>query len=122
MAGILTEFELTTISDQTGIEFSVLRTWYKEFLSECPTGKMDKKHFKKFYKMLRGDTDLNLSKITEHIFASFDNDGSGYLDFSEFIIAYSITTLPNVEIEKKLEFMFLFYVNNIFIKIKIKFE
>ena len=49
----------------------------------------DKKHFYKFYKILRGQSDEeNLSKITDHVFRCFDKDGNGYLDFSGIILAF----------------------------------
>jgi Ca2+-binding EF-hand superfamily protein len=69
---------------------------------------MNKKHFYKFYKILRGSSD-NLHKITDHVFNCFDKDGNGQLDFSEFIIAYSSTSIGDPQ--KKLEFVFMFYVN-----------
>ena len=50
---------------------------------------MNKKNFYKFYKTLRGTSDDNLHKITDYVFASFDKDNSGFLDFSEFIIVDS---------------------------------
>ncbi len=46
---------------------------------------MNKKHFYKFYKLLRGQSEDNLSKIADRVFSCFDNDGSGSLDFSEVI-------------------------------------
>lgn len=81
---------------------------FLEFVLVCPSGKMNKKDFYKFYKMLRGNTDYNLHKITDHVFSCFDKDSNGFLDFSEFIIAYSSTSIGDPR--KKLEFVFLFYV------------
>jgi Ca2+-binding EF-hand superfamily protein len=57
--------------------------------------------------MLRYLNDEKLSKITDHVFSCFDKDGNGYLDFSEFLIAYSSTSIG--EPRKKLEFVFMFY-------------
>lgn len=57
--------------------------------------------------MLRGNTE-NLHKITDYVFSCFDIDSNGYLDFSEFIIAYSSTS--NNDCRKRLEFVFMFYV------------
>lgn len=134
MSRILTEEEVKNIVEQSGIEDIVIKSWYKEFLNVCPKGKMvfnpfllqlqqtrvirkfkshhwllkDKRQFYKFYKILRGQSENNLSKITDHVFASFDKDSNGYLDFSEFLIAYAATS--NGEARKKLEFVFLFYV------------
>ncbi len=92
-----------------GMDIDIVRSWYKEFLQQCPNGKMNKKHFYKFYKLLRGQSGDNLSKIADRVFSCFDKDSSGYLDFSEFIIAYSSTSIG--EPRKKLEFVFMFYVN-----------
>ena len=103
----LSEEQIREIAEQSGVDPDIIKSWYKEFLQVCPSGKMNKKHFYKFYKMLRGSSD-NLHKITDHVFSCFDKDGSGNLDFSEFIIAYSSTTIGDPR--KKLEFVFMFYV------------
>jgi len=103
----LTDTEIKFISEQSGMEYDIVRSWYKEFLQQCPTGKMNKKNFYKFYKLLRGQSGDNLSKIADRVFSCFDNDASGYLDFSEFIIAYSSTSIG--EPKKKLHFVFMFY-------------
>jgi Ca2+-binding EF-hand superfamily protein len=57
--------------------------------------------------MLRCNNDENLSKITDHIFSCFDRDANGYLDFSEFLIAYSATSIGDSR--TKLGFVFQFY-------------
>ena len=67
----------------------------------------DKKQFYKFYKVLRCCTEEKLSKITDYVFRCFDEDGNGSLDFSEFLIAYSITSMGDPK--QKLEFVFSFY-------------
>ena len=72
---------------------------------------MNKKSFYKFYKMLRGSNEESLHKITDYVFACFDKDSNGILDFSEFIIAYSSTSKGDPE--KKLEFVFTFYVRTV---------
>lgn len=69
--------------------------------------KKDKKQFYKFYKVLRCGSEEKLSKITDYVFRCFDKDGNGSLDFSEFLIAYSITSMGDAK--QKLEFVFSFY-------------
>lgn len=126
MSVMLTEEELKNIIEESGIEDIVIKSWYKEFLLFCPKGKMvkfffiffyvlyfcflkDRKQFYKFYKSLRGKLeDSNLYKIIDYLFTSFDKNSDGFLDFSEFLIAYAATSKG--EIRKKLEFVFLFYV------------
>ena len=51
----LSDSEILTITSVTGIDSDVVKSWHKEFILECPSGKMKKKHFFKFYKMLRGN-------------------------------------------------------------------
>ncbi|RNA14692.1 neuronal calcium sensor 2 [Brachionus plicatilis] len=105
----ISESELNEISEKTGVDPDILKSWYKEFLKVSPSGRMNKKNFYKFYKMLRGNTE-NLHKITDYVFSCFDIDSNGYLDFSEFIIAYSSTS--NNDCRKRLEFVFMFYDND----------
>lgn len=105
----LTEDEIKDIAEKSGVDPDIIRSWFKEFLIACPSGKMNKKNFYKFYKMLRGSSDDNrLHKITDYVFKCFDEDNNGYLDFSEFLIAYSSTSIGDPR--KKLEFVFMFYV------------
>jgi hypothetical protein len=68
----LNEHQLKLISEQSGVEICVVKSWYKEFLIVCPCGKLDKKHFYEFYKQLRVRPCDSLSKITDYVFASFD--------------------------------------------------
>jgi neuronal calcium sensor 1 len=104
----LTSAEIQEIAEKSGVEEDIIRSWYKEFIQVCPTGKMNKKNFSKFYKILRGSTgEENFSKIAEYVFACFDKDGNGSLDFAEFIVAYSHTSIG--DLRKKMEFIFLFY-------------
>lgn len=104
----LTADEINFIFTECGIEKDVIKSWYKEWSNTCPNGKMDKKQFYKFYKMLRTSTEKEkLSKITDHVFNCFDKDSNGTLSFSEFLIAYTLTTIGDPR--KKLEFIFDFY-------------
>lgn len=36
----LTQEELDYISEQSGIEDSIIKSWHKDFIKLCPTGKM----------------------------------------------------------------------------------
>ena len=68
MARVLTQDEVRFIAIQSGIEGDVIKSWYKDFIQICPKGKMDKKQFAKFYKILRGLSDnMDLSKIIDHV-------------------------------------------------------
>ena len=83
MGHSLSQEQIHQISIESGIDSDVVKSWYKDFIKICPNGKMDKKQFGKFYRILRGQPeDDNLSRITDHVFRSFDKDSNGYLDFS----------------------------------------
>ena len=99
--------EVEAISQQSGIEPNIVKSWYKEFMVVCPNGHLDRKHFYRFYKQLVQQPKNDLDKIVDYVFAAFDRNSNGKLDFSEFLIAYACTT--SSEPLKKLEFIFLFY-------------
>jgi Ca2+-binding EF-hand superfamily protein len=107
MSRQLSSAELKSLGESTGMNEADINSWYNQFVTACPTGQMDKKQFHDFYNQLRGSTHPNLEKIADNVFRSFDKDSSQFLDFSEFLIAYSATS--NGDIRKKLDFVFLFY-------------
>lgn len=80
--------------------------WYEHFLKECPTGKLDKQKFVEFYKLFRKN-EKNVEEIAELCFYAFDNDKNGYVDFSEFLIAYATTN--GTDVREKLEYVFQIY-------------
>ena len=109
---LLNKDQIQNIFQHCGIDEEIIKSWYKDFLSMYPHGKMDKKQFYKFYKLMSCSTDKKTLNrhIIDHIFSCFDSDKSGFLDFSEFLIAYSGTS--NKDPIVKLEFIFTFYVSN----------
>ncbi len=70
-----------------------------------PKGQLDKKKFIDAYKAFypQGKAD----KFCHHVFKVFDADGSGTIDFTEFLIAISVTAQGNAK--KKLGMAFKMY-------------
>ena len=54
----------------------------------CPSGKMNRKDFYKFYRTLRVESDEKVKEIANFVFAAFDRDSNGKIDFTEFLCMY----------------------------------
>ncbi|KAI3378806.1 hypothetical protein SNEBB_000805 [Seison nebaliae] len=101
----LSEAEITLLEQATGFNRSEVLNWHRGFLADCPSGKLTKKKFYEVYKQFYPHG--KVEKFTEHVFRTFDTDESNKIDFSEFLIAISITC--GNEIEMKLKWAFKMY-------------
>ncbi|KAL7668153.1 hypothetical protein ACOME3_008868 [Neoechinorhynchus agilis] len=99
--------EISSLVKKTGLEEDVLSAWKKQFYRDCPSGKMGKRDFFKFYKSLRTEPDGKIKRLANFIFKAFDRDDSGYIDFKEFIEGYAITSMGDER--SKLEYIFALY-------------
>jgi len=92
------------IQDETGLTADQIRTCYKAFMADCETHRMsiDQETFKKQYACMfpKGDAD----SFARYVFNALDKDGSGRIDFQEFIMSISIA--QNGSIEDKLAWAF----------------
>ncbi|CAF0825408.1 unnamed protein product [Adineta steineri] len=77
---------------QTHLTPHVIQGWYREFLSICPNGHLNKNQFIKFYKELENSSTKNVENIAENVFQAFDHNGNHRIDFKEFLIAYALTS------------------------------
>merc|ERR1712066_337955 len=71
----------------------------KEFQALCPGGQMTKEQFLEKSKEV-----LGAGIISDSLFRVFDEDGSGYMDFGEYIMAINCTNFT--EPEAKLTWIF----------------
>ncbi|KAI4153971.1 MAG: hypothetical protein LQ340_001965 [Diploschistes diacapsis] len=101
----LSKEELLQLQADTRFDKKELQQWYKGFLKDCPSGKLSEEGFQNIYKQFFPNGDS--SEFASKVFHVFDRDGSGEIDFKEFICALSITSRGSVE--DKLEWAFQLY-------------
>lgn len=82
-----------------------IKQWYKGFMKDCPSGELSRAKFLSIYQMLFPDG--KAGAFYEHVFRTFDEDGSGRIDFKEFLQAIGIT--QDGKPEEKLELAFRLY-------------
>ncbi|CAF0756402.1 unnamed protein product [Rotaria sp. Silwood1] len=103
--GDLDENDMVLLMNETGFTQEQILLWHSDFLRDCPDGKLSKSKFidiyKQFYK--KGQ----VAKFCEHAFRVFDKDGSGSIDFAEFLIAVSMTSTKDPV--RKMELFFSMY-------------
>ncbi|CAF1688819.1 unnamed protein product, partial [Adineta ricciae] len=101
----LSENDIIHLMNETGFTREQILLWHSDFLRDCPDGRLSKAKFidiyKQFYK--KGQ----VAKFCEHAFRVFDRDGSGFIDFVEFLIAVSMTSTKDPE--RKTELFFSMY-------------
>lgn len=99
----LSRSELDALVKKTSLEAREIKSWYKVFYRECPDGQLTKAKFLKLYTEL-SDGGTNNVNLYEHIFRTYDKDGSGHIDFGEFIEAINITRSSNPEDKLRMAF------------------
>ncbi|CAF0716350.1 unnamed protein product [Brachionus calyciflorus] len=102
---VLTEDEINLLLSNTSFTREEIYRWHDGFMKDCPKGQLDKKKFVDAYKAFypQGKAD----KFCNHVFKVFDFDNSGRIDFTEFLIAISVTAQGDAE--KKLSMAFRMY-------------
>jgi neurocalcin delta len=85
----LSEEDLDMLADKTCFTKSQIKQWYKGFMRDCPTGELSRKKFLSIYSTLFPEG--KAGPFYEHVFRTFDEDGSGRIDFKEFLQAISVT-------------------------------
>ena len=66
----------------------ILVFFRKQFLTACPSGRMGRKDFFKFYRSLRVESEEKVKEIANFVFTAFDRDSNGKIDFTEFLCKF----------------------------------
>ena len=74
-------------------------------MNDCPDGRLTRVKFSEMYTQFFPKGDSN--NFCEHVFRTFDKDGSGDIDFKEFIMAMDVTEAGSPE--GKLKWAFKMY-------------
>lgn len=101
--------DMQFLKEATGYSEKEIKDWYRGFCQDCPDGRLTKEKFVQVYKsFFRGG---NPERYCAHVFRTFDTDGSGWIDFKEFLMAVGMTSAK--EPKDKLKWAFRMYdVNN----------
>lgn len=77
----LTEEDLDQIHIRSKMPKDEILLWHEHFMRECPSGKMDKEKFVEYYSKFR--TNIKINDIADRVFAVFDTDKNGTIEFNE---------------------------------------
>ncbi|GAA48711.1 Neurocalcin-delta [Clonorchis sinensis] len=97
--------EVKKLVKKTHFSEHQIKKWYKEFIKDCPSGLLNRATFLSMYTQFFPDGKAR--PFYEHLFRTFDQDGSGNIDFTEFLTAISIT--QSGDPEEKLDLAFQLY-------------
>ena len=75
----LLEEDLQFLLNRTEYEEEEIKEWYLGFMTDCPTGKMDRQKIESMYAMVLPPE--NAKSFVDQIFKVFDEDGDGTIDF-----------------------------------------
>ena len=65
------------LARKTNMDRDEIIVWHREFIKDCPTGKLDQKSFSKVYQRAYPMGDSN--KFCKICFTAFDKDKSGFI-------------------------------------------
>lgn len=86
----LTKAELDALIASTKMSRQEILKWHNGFMKDCPSGRLSKKEFLKIYEELFPT--CRAKKFCELVFNVFDKEKTNTIDFSEFIMACSLTS------------------------------
>jgi Ca2+-binding EF-hand superfamily protein len=61
-------------------------------MANNPDGQLDKAEFVRLYTKLKSEPADKLDEIALHVFNAFDKDNNGKISFTEFMVAYALTS------------------------------
>jgi Ca2+-binding EF-hand superfamily protein len=103
---VLKDEEINLLTANTNFNRDEIISIHKDFVKDCPSGRIDKKDFGKLFKSLH-PLDNKKSKIDKYCvfaFNAFDKNHDGFIDFNEFCVAFSVTS--SGDLRQKVQFAF----------------
>jgi len=101
----LSKADLEFLRNNTNFDEAVIREWHAGFHRDCPNGRLSPNKFVEVYKVFFPSGDAQ--SFCEHVFRTFDQDKSGFIDFKEFLLAINVTSSGTAE--QKLKWPFRMY-------------
>ncbi|KAL8622437.1 hypothetical protein ACOMHN_034102 [Nucella lapillus] len=86
----LSKEDLRFLEENTNFQRDEIKQWFKGFMRDCPDGQLSQEKFKEVYAQFFPGG--NPEEFCRHVFRSFDKDGSGSIEFKEFLLAINITS------------------------------
>ena len=72
-----------------------IKRWHQQFRKDCPSGKLKRTQFNKIYTNYFPEG--NSEEFAAFAFNLFDVNGNGTIEFSEFLMALSVTSRGDIE-------------------------
>lgn len=101
----LSKSDLEFLRNNTNFDEAVIREWHAGFHRDCPNGRLSPNKFVEVYKVFFPSGDAQA--FCQHVFRTFDQDKSGFIDFKEFLLAINVTSSGTAE--QKLKWAFRMY-------------
>lgn len=104
----LTEADIEILVRISEMPRSEIQSWFTALKSDCPSLRLGKSQFIKFYSSFPTPRNHNpVREIAEQCFNVFDVDKNGWVDLGEFLMVYVI--MNGTDAEEKLKYAFSMY-------------
>lgn len=106
---ILSEEEIRLLLQNTKLDRKEINDLHANFLQTCPTGRMTKKDFLRFFKEVHPAQNKRekADKFCDYVFNVIDRKKKGYISFEDFVLCLSLTS--HGDFREKCEFAFKLY-------------
>lgn len=103
----LADVDYQFLQAQSGLNRLEIKDIFGKFMANNPDGMLDKAEFIKLYSELRHEPNDKIVNIARLVFRAFDANHDNQISFSEFLIAYALTSRGDNR--KRLEYAFKLY-------------